>query len=385
MSNPIGILGYDYVEFYVGSAKTSTYWYIHALGFELKGYKGPETGHNEICSYYLVKNKLKIVVTSAIKPEFFEINDFVNRHGDGVKRWSVEVEDVEDAFVKATKKVAVPLLHPKRYHDSQGYYDEASIKLYDDLELVFVNHKNYHGIFKPGYQEAPCWKDPMLEDTGIIEIDHIVGNVRENEMNYWADYLNQSLQFETFLYFGPGDITTRYSSLLSKVVHTTDDIIKNPINEPYEGERVSQIEEFINEFHGTGVQHIALRTDNILLTIKILKQRGVEFIDIPDQYYDFLKKSNLKRHKDQQVEEDIEDLKGARILCDLEGEGYLLQTFTKPIGDRPTFFYEIIQRCNGAQGFGQGNFKALFESIERDQDKRGALTLKNDQLHLDEQ
>jgi 4-hydroxyphenylpyruvate dioxygenase len=378
MSHDLGINSYDFVEFYVGSAKMNAYWHIHAMGFHLTGYKGPETGAKDMCSYVLTKGSLKIVLTSAIKPERFDINDFVNRHGDGVKRWAVAVDDVQHAFNRATQEVAVPLQAPKRLEDEFGHVDEASIKLYDDLELVFVNNQNYRGIFKPGYAEPPHWKEPPVEDSGLLAIDHIVGNVRENEMNYWADYLNRALDFETFLYFGPGDISTRYSSLLSKVVHTKDDVIKNPINEPHDGERTSQIEEFINEFHGTGVQHIALKTDDIIHTIANLKKRGVEFIQIPAKYYDQLEEKNRQHPEAEQITQDIQKLRQYEILCDLEGEGYLLQTFTKPIGDRPTFFYEIIQRCQGASGFGQGNFKALFESIERDQERRGSLTQRDE-------
>lgn len=376
MSNSLGIQGYDYIEFYVGSAKMTASWYQKSLGFELKAYCGPETGCESYCSYYLVKNEIKIVITSSIKPEAYDISHFLVKHGDGVKRWSVQVDSVRDAFERATKNVAVPVQIPIRTEDDLGWVEEASIKLYDDLELVFFNSSSYKGVFKPGFQ--PVTDNPSQEsfDSGLLTIDHIVGNVRENEMEYWSEYMNKSLDFETFLYFGPGDISTQYSSLLSKVVHAKDDVVKNPINEPFEGARISQIEEFIEEFHGTGVQHIALKTNDIIKTIRDLRSRGIEFISVPDSYFDHLSVANDSRQGKNKIKENIEDLRACEILCDLEGEGYLLQTFMKPISDRPTFFYEIIQRCEGAKGFGQGNFKSLFEAIEKDQALRGHLTEK---------
>lgn len=383
MTNKLGIRSYDFVEFYVGSAKMSAYWHVKALGFKVMAYKGPETGNKGFCSYYLNKNKIKIVITSSLKPEEYDMNDFIVRHGDGVKRWAMQVDCVETAFKQAVHNKAIPISVPQRLKDELGFYDEASIKLYDDLELVLVNSDHYKGVFKPHYKEYSCWSSEKSEDSQLTHIDHIVGNVRENEMDYWSEYLNQCLDFETFIYFGPGDISTRYSALLSKVVHAKDDVIKNPINEPYKGERVSQIEEFIQEFHGSGVQHIALHTDNIIKTIEFLRKNGVEFIKVPEKYYKKLEAKNQILKNNQKIMEDISALKSNEILCDLEGEGYLLQTFTKPMGDRPTFFYEIIQRCKGAKGFGQGNFKALFESIEHDQAERGALVIKDNRLSLE--
>jgi len=378
MSNKLGIQSYDFVEFFTGSAKMMAYWHSQCLGLKIKAYAGPETGIRDRCSYYLEKGNLKIVVTSALKPETYEIHDFVTRHGDGVKRWAVQVEDAFKAFKIATANRAIPVQYPREVRDAKGVLREASIRLYDDMELVFIESSQYHGIFKPGFEEySHACKAPV--DMGIIEIDHIVGNVRENEMEHWADYLNKALDFETFFYFGPGDISTRYSSLLSKVVHDKDNIIKNPINEPFEGIRKSQIEEFIEEFHGSGVQHIALRTDNILHTIKCMRKEGVDFIDIPTSYYKKLRQES-KNHKKCKVREDIKDLEKEGLLMDHEGDGYLLQTFTRPISDRPTFFYEIIQRCGNSKGFGHGNFMALYKSIERDQRNRGNLLQKKSHL-----
>jgi 4-hydroxyphenylpyruvate dioxygenase len=367
MSNRIGIKGYDYIEFYVGSAKMWAYWHAKAMGFEIMGYMGPESGVRDRVSYYLVKNKIQFLVTSAVKPGSSEIQSFVQLHGDGVKRWALKVEHVKTAFDNALKNGAIPVRNVKRFSDDHGYTEEAAIKLYDDTEIVFINRDKYEGIFKPGYIEPRQRIKIDKQETGLIEVDHIVGNVRINEMNLWEDYFNKSLNFETFIEFGAGDISTQYSALLSKVVRSKEGApIKNPLNEPFEGLKKSQIEEYIEEYNGTGVQHIALSTNNILETIKALKQNGVEFLVPPDTYY------NMLREKGIRIDEKIEDLKELGILCDnSEGTGYLLQLFTKPIGDRPTFFYEIIQRKKGALGFGQGNFQSLFESIEKDQIQRG--------------
>jgi 4-hydroxyphenylpyruvate dioxygenase len=367
MSNQLGIIGYDYVEFYVGSAKMWAYWHAKALGMEIAGYLGPETGVKDKVSYYLKKNKIKIVLTSYVKPSNFEIYSFIQKHGDGVKRWSLQVKDVKTAYDSALKNGAVPTMTPKKYEDENGFLEEAAIKLYDDAEIVFINRENYKGIFKPGFGKPIQNIELKSEDSGLMEIDHIVGNVRINEMNLWENYLNKSLNFETFIEFGEGDISTQYSALLSKVVRSKEGApVKNPINEPFEGLKKSQIEEYIDEYLGSGIQHIAISTDDIIQTIKAMRANGVEFLSVPNSYYDI-----LKENRSEGVTEDIELLRKFGILCDTEGKGYLLQLFTKPIGDRPTFFYEIIQRRKGAEGFGQGNFQALFESIERDQQARG--------------
>ncbi len=374
MSNRIGIIGYDYVEFYVGSAKMWAYWHAKAMGFEIKGYLGPETGVKDKVSYYLVKNKLQVLVTSAVKPTDFEIQSFVQAHGDGVKRWALKVENVRTAFDNSIKNGAIPVRSPKKFTDDFGAIEEAAIKLYDDTEIIFSNREAYKGIFKPGFGKPRQNIKLKSEDTGLIEIDHIVGNVRINEMNRWEEYFNKSLNFETFIEFGAGDISTQYSALLSKVVRSKEAApVKNPLNEPFEGLKKSQIEEYIEEYNGSGVQHIALSTNNILATIKAMKENGVEFLVPPATYYDLLKEKKIK------IDEKIEDLKELGILCDdSEGTGYLLQLFTKPVGDRPTFFYEIIQRKKGALGFGQGNFQSLFESIEKDQMARGNFDREKD-------
>ncbi len=369
MSNSLGIIGYDYVEFYVGSAKMWAYWHAKAFGMNIKAYLGPESGIRNQSSYLLEKNNLKILITSFLKPDNYDVSSFVVKHGDGVKRWALKVNDVKSAFEISLKNGGIPSSPPNKIEDDNGFIEEASIKLYDDAEIVFINRDNYKGIFKPNFGEPKQKIIINSSDSGLEEIDHVVGNVRTNEMELWANYLNKSLNFETFIEFGPGDISTQYSALLSKVVRSKEGVkVKNPINEPFEGLKKSQIEEFIDEYLGSGIQHVAITTNNIISTIKALRENGVEFLSVPDSYYDILKKD---RSKD--VTEDIELLRKYGILCDTEGKGYLLQLFTKPIGDRPTFFYEIIQRRKGAEGFGQGNFQALFESIERDQDSRGNL------------
>lgn len=370
-NNTMGIRSYDFVEFYSGSAKMLAYWHAKAMGLDIVAYKGPETGHRDRMSFLLassVNPQFKIVITSALQPSNYDVNSFQTRHGDGVKRWSVEVDNVEVTFAKAVKNGAVPLKDPYKISDKDGYVEMASIRLYDDCEIVFVNYDNYKGLFQPGFEEPHFDWNITREETSLKGIDHIVGNVNINEMDYWSNYINRSLDFETFIHFGPGDISTQYSALLSKVVRSKDEIIKNPINEPFDGIKRSQIEEYINEYHGTGIQHIAILTTDIITTVANLRKNGVDFLDSPpDTYYENIAK------KDFGLTEDINKLKENGILIDVEGKGYLLQIFTKPIGDRPTFFYEIIQRRKGASGFGQGNFQALFEAIERDQEKRGNL------------
>ncbi len=368
MSGAIGIRGYDFIEFYVGSAKMTAFWFAKSLGMDFTGYAGPETGVRDRVSYYMTKHRLKFVITSPISPNCFDVSGFTQKHGDGIKRWAVEVDSVEEAFKYATEHGAVMVRRPEKLENHHGYVEEAAIRLYDDTELIYVNRDNYKHIFRPDFCEPIQKIAVSCEETGLRAVDHIVGNVRENEMNLWADYFNSTMGFETFIDFGPGDIGTKYSALLSKVVRTSDSRIRNPINEPHEGIKKSQIQEFIEEYYGSGVQHVALRTNDIVQTISALRKNGIEFLTIPDTYYDA-----LRDRKDLRIQESIDDLQKHGILCDSESNGYLLQLFTKPIGDRPTFFFEIIQRCGGAEGFGKGNFQALFESIELDQKLRGNL------------
>jgi len=297
-----------------------------------------------------------------------EASKINQEYGEFRKKFLDVMKCAKTAFENSISNGAIPERSPHKSEDDNGWIEQAAIKLYDDAEIVFVNREHYKGIFMPGFGKPIQNIQTNAEETGLMAIDHIVGNVRINEMNLWANYLNKSLNFETFIDFGPGDISTKYSALLSKVVRSKEGAsVKNPINEPYEGIKKSQIEEYIDVYLGSGIQHIAVATPDIIKTIAALRANGVEFLSVPDTYYDDLKKRGMD------VTEDIDELKKYGILCDTEGNGYLLQLFTKPIGDRPSFFYEIIQRRKGAQGFGQGNFQALFESIERDQELRGSL------------
>ena len=368
MTNTIGIRKYDYIEFYVGSAKMVAYWFSKAMGLKVTAYRGPETGCRDRSSYLLEKDQIKFVISSPIQPSTSDMQLFLQAHGDGVKRFALEVDNVVKAFDYAVEHGAIPQQAPQvEKEDDKGYVETAAIRLYDDSEIVLLNRDNYEGKFLPQYGEPVQVMEIECRDTGLSFVDHIVGNVRENEMNQWADYFNRSLDFETFVDFGPGDISTKYSALLSKVVRSKDNRVKNPINEPFEGVRMSQIEEFIKEYHGTGIQHIAIQTNDILSSIEALRANGVEFLKVPDTYYDAMREANPN------IKENIDDLQKLGILMDFEGEGYLLQLFMKPIFDRPTFFFEIIQRQGKSEGFGQGNFQALFEAIELDQAKRGNL------------
>jgi 4-hydroxyphenylpyruvate dioxygenase len=364
-----GIRRYDHVELYVGSATLSSYWHRRALGLRLVAYRGPETGCPGMRSYVLGSGELRLVVTSAHDPGQTEITDAVALHGDGVKRFALAVDDVAGAFALATHNGAFAVRPPTTEEDEHGAITRAAIRIYDDTEIVLVNRDGYRGPFAPGYVALD---DPEArEPERFLGIDHIVGNVRESEMDYWSSYLQRTLGFETYLSFDRGDIATAYSGLLSKVSRSPNHAIQNPINEPYPGERVSQIDEFLHEYRGTGVQHVALATDDIVATVAALREAGVELIDVPDTYYTALERRLAGLPAAARVREDLDALRRQRILCDIEGQGYLLQTFTKPIGDRATLFYEIIQRRRGASGFGQGNFQALFEAVEAEQRRRG--------------
>ncbi len=367
----MGIRKYDFVEFYVGSAKMAAYWYAKGMGLDIKAYSGPETGVKDRTSYYLQKNDLKIVLTSPVKSDTQEVQNFLHAHGDGVKRWAYQVDDVKKSYAFAMEHGGISAFEPRETKDENGSVMEAAIKIYDDAEIVYVNYDHYKGLFKPGFGKPIQNIEFEREDTGLMFVDHVVGNVRVGEMDKTAEYFNKVMDFETFVDFGPGDISTKYSALLSKVVRSKDEVIKNPINEPYKGLKKSQIQEYIEQYNGSGVQHIAIATSDIIKTIKAMRKNGIEFLDTPKSYYEML------REKGKMPEENLDDLEELGILCDFEdvtgGKGYLLQLFTKPIGDRPSFFFEIIQRKGESRGFGQGNFQSLFESIERDQASRGNL------------
>lgn len=362
------LLGTDYVEFYVGNAKQSAHYYKTAFGYQSFAYAGLETGLTDRCSYVLKQDKIKLVLTTALKSDS-PIGEHVKKHGDGVKVIALWVEDARKAFEETTKRGAKVFMEPVVEKDEHGEVVRAGIFTYGETVHMFVERKNYNGVFLPGFRE---WKsDYNPSAVGLKFIDHMVGNVGWNQMNPTVEWYEKVMGFVNFLSFDDKQITTEYSALMSKVMSNGNGRIKFPINEPANGKKKSQIEEYIDFYEGAGVQHLALATDDIIKTVAELKARGVEFLPPPPQaYYDEIPK-RLGVHMDI-MKEDIKELQKLSILVDADEEGYLLQIFTKPVEDRPTLFYEIIQRM-GAKGFGAGNFKALFESIEREQALRGTL------------
>ncbi|MCB0804504.1 MAG: 4-hydroxyphenylpyruvate dioxygenase [Bacteroidales bacterium] len=357
------INGTDFVEFYVGNAKQSAYYYCMAFGFQPLGYRGLETGDKEKTSYAIRQGKVTMVLTTALTPDS-EIGEHVKKHGDGVKYIALWVDDAAKSFEETTKRGAKAYMEPKTYADDQGKVIMSGIHTYGETVHLFVERKDYKGIFLPGFVEwNPGFKS---EPVGFKYIDHMVGNVDWGQMNTWAKFYNEVMGFDQLISFDDKDISTEYSALMSKVMANDNMRIKFPINEPAEGKKKSQIEEYIDFYGGAGVQHLALATDDILHTVGELRRRGVEFLYVPETYYDTV------FDRVGEINEDMEEVKKLNILVDRDDEGYLLQIFSKPVEDRPTVFYEIIQRM-GAKSFGKGNFKALFESIEREQERRGTL------------
>lgn len=362
------LLGTDYVEFYVGNAKQSAHYYKTAFGFQSYAYSGLETGNKERASYVLKQDKIRLVLTTPLSSKS-PINDHLAKHGDGVKVVALWVEDATSAFEETTKRGAKPFMQPTIEKDEHGEVIRSGIYTYGETVHIFVERKNYNGVFLPGFVE---WKsDYNPEPVGLKFIDHMVGNVGWGEMNQWVKWYEDVMGFVNFLSFDDKQIHTEYSALMSKVMSNGNGRIKFPINEPAKAAKKSQIEEYIDFYEGAGVQHIAVATDDIIKTVAQLKERGVEFLPPPPQaYYDDIPR-RLGSHMEI-MKEDIRELQKLSILVDADEEGYLLQIFTKPVEDRPTLFFEIIQRM-GAKGFGAGNFKALFESIEREQALRGTL------------
>ncbi|WP_200977160.1 4-hydroxyphenylpyruvate dioxygenase [Echinicola sp. 20G] len=357
------INGTDHVEFYVGNAKQSALYYQYAFGYQLEAYAGPETGVRDRASYVLRQDKIRLVLTSALN-ENHPIAEHVKKHGDGVKVLALWVDDAEKSWQETTKRGAVSHEPPKTISDENGQVKVASIHTYGETLHTFVERKDYKGPFLPGYIEAK--NEFKAQPIGLKYIDHCVGNVGWGEMNKWVDFYEKVMGFNLLVTFDDKDISTEYSALMSKVVSNGNGYIKFPINEPAEGKKKSQIEEYLDYYNSPGVQHIAIATDDIIHTVSELRKRGVEFLRVPETYYENL----LDRVGE--IEESIQPLKALNILVDRDNEGYLLQIFTKPVQDRPTLFYEIIQR-KGAKSFGKGNFRALFESIEREQALRGNL------------
>ena len=357
------INGTDHIEFYVGNAKQASLYYLYVFGFELIAYQGPETGVRNKVSYVTKQEKLVFVFTSPLGPEG-EISDHIKKHGDGVKVLALWVDNAQKSFLETTKRGAKIEKEPFVIEDTFGQVTLSSIKTYGDTIHTFVDRSNYKGTFLPGYEKR-TW-EVNAKPIGLKYVDHCVGNVELGKMNHWVNFYEKVMGFKLMLTFDDKDISTEYSALMSKVVSNGNGYIKFPINEPAEGKKKSQIEEYLDFYRGPGVQHIAVATDDIIRTVTELRKRGMEFLYVPDYYYDDL----LDRVGE--IDEELIKLKELNILVDRDDEGYLLQIFTKPVQDRPTLFYEIIQR-KGAKSFGKGNFKALFESIEREQSKRGNL------------
>jgi 4-hydroxyphenylpyruvate dioxygenase len=357
------INGTDYIEFYVGNAKQSAMYYQAAFGYELKAYRGPETGERNTVSYLLQQGKVRLMLTSALDSDH-EIMQHVKKHGDGVKVLALWVDDAEEAFNKAVERGAKPAFEPHTISDEDGEIKLAGIHTYGETIHTLVERNNYDGVFMPGFK--PKSSERKIESCGLKYVDHCVGNVELGQMNEWVQFYQDVLGFKLLVTFDDKDISTKYTALMSKVVSNGNGYIKFPINEPAKGLKKSQIEEYLDFYKGAGVQHIAVATDNILETVDQLRKNGVDFLHVPDNYYDDV----LDRVGE--IDEELEDLKRLNILVDRDDEGYLLQIFTKPVQDRPTLFYEIIQR-KGAKSFGKGNFKALFEAIEREQELRGTL------------
>ena len=357
------ILGTDHIELIVGNAKQSAFYYMTAWGFQPYAYKGLETGSKDSVSYVLKQGKIVLVLTTPLKSGG-ELNRHLNDHGDGVKTIALWVEDARKSYEETTKRGAKSAFEPKVLSDDKGEIVLSAIHTYGETLHVFVERHNYDGDFMPGYKAWSPEYSP--NDSGLLYIDHMVGNVDWGQMNKWVDFYNKIMGFAQIISFDDKDISTEYTALMSKVMSNGNGRIKFPINEPAKGRKKSQIEEYIDYYEGSGCQHIALATNDIIKTVTALKNRGVDFLYVPETYYDTV----LERVGD--INEDIESLKKLGILIDRDEEGYLLQIFTKPVLDRPTMFFEIIQRC-GATSFGKGNFQALFQAIEREQERRGTL------------
>lgn len=357
------INGMDHVEFIVGNAKQAAYYYKTAFGFQDFAYAGLETGMKDSASYAIKQGKIVLIFTTPMSPGGW-MNEHIDKHGDGVKFVSFWVDDAEKSWKETTKRGAKSFKEPEKIEDENGYIVKSGIYTYGETVHYFIERKNYKGHFLPGFVKRDTEYQP--KPVGLKYIDHMVGNVGWNEMDKWVDFYKNTMGFAQLVSFDDKDISTKYTALMSKVMTNGNGRVKFPINEPAEGVKKSQIEEYIDFYKGAGVQHIAVATDNIIETVSQMQERGVEFLHVPDTYYDTV----LDRVGE--IDEDLEPLRKLGILIDRDDEGYLLQLFTKPLTDRPTLFFEIIQR-KGAKSFGKGNFKALFEAIEREQELRGTL------------
>ena len=357
--------GWDHVELWVGNAKQAAFYYGHAFGFTTTAYAGPETGVRDRASYVLEQGDVRLVVTSGLR-EDSEIARFANKHGDGAKDIALRVPDAKEAYRQTVQRGARGIVEPHRVEDELGSVELATIGTYGDVVHTFVNPSAYEGVYLPGYVPVPSHNGAARAGVGLLNIDHVVGNVELGRMQHWVEFYERAFGMTEMIHFSDEDISTEYSALMSKVMTDGNGKIKFPINEPAEGKRKSQIEEYLEFNHGPGVQHIAIASGNIVQTVESLQESGVIFLATPDSYYEDVP------DRVGEIDEDYEDLRRLRILADRDDDGYLLQIFTKTAQDRPTLFFEVIER-HGARGFGDGNFKALFEAIEREQALRGNL------------
>jgi 4-hydroxyphenylpyruvate dioxygenase len=355
--------GTDYVEFYVGNARQAAHFYKTAFGFQSLAYAGPETGMKDKVSYVIRQNKLTFVLTTPLRTGN-PVADHIYKHGDGVKVLALKVDDAAKAFEETVKRGAKPYMETTVLKDDNGEVVLSGIHTYGDTVHLFVERNNYDGVFMPGFRKWESNYNP--EDTGLLYVDHCVGNVGWNQMNPWVKFYEDVMGFKNILSFDDNDISTEYSALMSKVMSNGNGFVKFPINEPAEGKKKSQVEEYLDFYNGEGVQHVAIATADIVKTVTELQKRGIEFLSIPASYYETVLDRVGK------IDEDLQPLQNLGVLIDRDEEGYLLQIFSKPLEDRPTLFFEIIQR-KGAKSFGKGNFKALFEALEREQDARGNL------------
>jgi 4-hydroxyphenylpyruvate dioxygenase len=359
--NPLGLKRIHHVEFWVGNAKQASYFYRKAFGFSQLAYSGLETGNRSFASYVLAQNKVRFVLSTPFDPQH-PASEHIRRHGDGVRDIALLVEDADFAFAEAVRRGAEPVLEPYDMRDERGVVRRAAIRTFGDTIHSFLSYPEYDGAFLPGFVAAEIEGEPV----GLVAVDHMVGNVELGAMHRWCEWYSKVMGFSRYITFDDKDISTEYSALMSIVMSDESHVVKFPINEPAEGKKKSQIQEYLEAYYGPGVQHAALLCKDVIETVTKLRANGVEFLTVPDSYYEELPA------RVGEIEEPMAKLKELGILVDKDEEGYLLQIFTKPLQDRPTVFFEIIQR-KGSRGFGKGNFRALFESIEREQAKRGNL------------
>ena len=349
-------LKYDYIEYYVGMAKMVVYWHVKALGFKVIAYSGPETGVEDRFSYYIVKNDIKLVITSASQPSSYKIVSFVDLHGNGIKRVAIKVSDVSSFFTNAIANGAIPLQKPTINSDKNGSVEQASIKIFDDNEILLVNYDKYNGDFMPGYVNVEKDWQMDIEDSCLETIDHVACVLRPNETKIWEEYFNSIFNFNTVGKFGKEEMKEAKLGMSLKVLQSQNKLLNKVLVEPDQSGMMTQVQLFIDQNYGAGIQHLAFSTDNIFRTIEVLRKNGVRFNSYPNSYYEKL--------AENYPELDVENLKKHGILCDVEDGSLLLQIFTMPLGDRSTFFYEVVQRVNRYEGFGLGNIKALFDSME---------------------